>query len=120
MKTIFRFVNFAVLMIAFIAIGAVAGLAQSPTPTPGPCEDAAGQGAASDKITELYKDKSLAGLKAYVEAGKSFLDKYGPCESAKETSEYFKNNLPKFEDTIRKMEAAKVRADLIAKFNKGL
>ena len=105
-------------MAAFIVLGAVVGKAQ--TSTPGPCEDAAGQAAAGDNITALFKDKTLAGKKTYVEAGKTFLVKYGSCESAKETADYFKTNLPKFEDSIRKIEADKLKADLILRFNKGL
>src|SRR5258708_13648008 len=114
MKTIFRYTNVALLMAAFIALGAVAGMAQTP------CEDADGEGAANGKIQTLFKDKSIAGRKAYVEAGKAFLEKYGDCPSAKELSDYLKPQIPKIEDIIRKMEADKVKGDLTSRFDTAL
>ena len=101
-------------MAAMLALGAVASSAQNP------CEDAEGQGAGSDKITALFKDRSIPGRKAYVEAGKAFLEKYGACESTKDLSDYLKPRIPKEEETIRKMEIEKAKADLLARFNLAL
>jgi len=114
MKTIFRYANLGLLVAAILAVGAVAGMAQDP------CADADGQTAANNKITTLFADKTIAGRKAYVSAGKEFLEKYGACESAKLLSEYLKPQLPKLEETIKKMEEAKVKDELIARFNTAL
>jgi hypothetical protein len=120
MKTIFRYTNPALLMAVIIAFGTAAGLAQDSTPAPGSCEDAAGQVAANDKILELFKDKSLAGRKAYVSAGKAFLEKYGACDSAKQLSDYLKPQIPKLEETIKKMQAEADEGALADQFNAAL
>src|SRR5262245_49399970 len=114
MKAIFRYTNIGLLLAVVLALGAVAGFAQDP------CVDAEGQGSANDKIQELFKDKSIAGRKAYVAAGKSFIEKYGSCESAKELTDYLKGNLPRVENTIRQMEEAEVENKLVARFNGAL
>jgi len=111
MKKIFRYTNIGLLMAAILAIGAVAGFSQDA------CADAEGQGAANEKITTLFKDKTIAGKKAYVAAGKAFLEKYGACESAKDLSEYLKPRIPKEEENIRKMEEAEKKAALYTRFD---
>lgn len=114
MKTIFRYTNLAVLLTAIFALGAAAGMAQNP------CEDAEGQLAANNKITDLFKDKTIAGRKSYLEAGKSFLEKYGECPSAKDLAEYLKPQLPKLEVTIKQMEADKAESELTVPFDAAL
>jgi hypothetical protein len=114
MKTIFRYTNIGLLMAAFFAVGAVTSFAQDA------CADTDGQNAANDNIQTLFKDKTIAGKKAYVAAGKSFLEKYGACESAKDLAEYLKPRIPKIEDDIKKMEEAAVKDALVKRFNAGL
>jgi hypothetical protein len=114
MKTIFRYTNIAALMAAFIVLGAVAGFSQDP------CADAAGLTAAQDNIQTLFKDKTLAGRKAYVDAGKAFLEKYGTCESAKDTADYFKANIPKLEEVIRQKQRDEDIAKLTTPFDAAL
>lgn len=98
-------------MAAIFAVGAVAGFAQDP------CTDSEGQNAANDNIQKLYKDRTIVGRKAYVSAGKAFLDKYGACESAAALSVYLKERLPKEEDTFRKMEDADAKDKLYKRFD---
>lgn len=117
MKTIFRYTNLAILIAAIFALGAMAAFAQ--TATPSPCEDPA-QGVARDKITELFKDKTLAGRKAYLEAGKAFLERFGACDSAKDMSEYLTPQLPKLEGVIRDMQKKDDIAALTTPFDAAL
>jgi hypothetical protein len=119
MKSIFRYANIAVLVAAFTMLGAVAGLAQDPTPAPGPCGDP-DLGASRDKITALFADKTLAGRKAYVEAGKSFLEKYGSCDSAKDMVDYLKPQLPKMEERIKNEEKLAEETRLTVPFDNAL
>ena len=101
-------------MAAFIALGAVAGLAQDP------CTDADGQTALSDKVRELFPKKDLDSQKAKIDTGKQFLEKYGSCDSAKEFSDYLKTSIPKWEDTYAKAVAADIENKIVARFNTGL
>ena len=114
MKTIFRSLNMGIILASIIVLGAVAGFAQDP------CTDAEGQNAANDKIQTLFKDKSITGRKAYVEAGKAFLEKYGTCATAKELADYLTPQLPKIEEIIKNMEGAKAKGALTARFDTGL
>ncbi len=101
-------------MAAFIVLGAVAGFAQDP------CADAEGQTTLGDKFRAQFSDKSIDGRKAAIETGKQFMEKFGSCESAKELADYLKLQMPKMEEGLKKAIEAKEKADLIAKFNKGL
>ncbi len=114
MKTIFRYTNIALLIAAIFAVGAVVTYAQDP------CTDAEGQAAANDKIQALFKDKTIPGRKAYVAAGKAFLEKYGACDSAKDLSDYLKPRIPQAEETIRKMEEQAAKDALVGKFDSAL
>lgn len=114
MKTIFRYTNIGLLLAVVIAFGAVAGFAQNP------CEDADGQTVLGDKVRAEFKDKTIDGRKKFVETGKQFLEKYGACEAAKELVDWLKINVPKNEDTIKKMIADKAEADLTARFDKAM
>jgi hypothetical protein len=112
MKKIFRFANIGLMLAAIIALGAIAGIAQTD-----PCTDVDGQGAANDNIQKLFKDTSLAGLKAYLGAGKAFLEKYGACDSAKDLSEYLRPQLPKLEELIKKKQADVDKQALLVRFD---
>src|SRR6267143_477887 len=114
MKTIFRFANIGLFLAVIIALGAVAAAAQDP------CTDADGQTALSDKVRELFTHKDLASLKARIDAGKQFLDKYGACDSAKEFSDYLKTNIPKWEKAYADGTEKAAKDALIARFNNGL
>lgn len=117
MKTIFRYANIAVLSAAFIVLGSTAGFAQDPPKDP--CTEPE-QATARDKISTLFTDKTLAGRKSYVAEGKAFLERYGACESAKDMVDYLKPQLPKLEDTIKKMEADQKKAALLTPFDAAL
>ncbi len=101
MKTIFRHTNAALLLVAFIALGAVASLAQDATSSPNPCEDSAGLNALDTKIRDLLSKTDLESRKAKIENTKQFLVKYGSCEPAKEFANYLTPLLPKWEDSYR-------------------
>jgi hypothetical protein len=101
-------------MAAVVALGAMVASAQNP------CEDAAGLTAADADVRELLKDKSLPGRKKYVEAGKAFVQKYGSCEPAKDFAGWLTTNLPKTEETIKKMELDLVEGALVARFDNAL
>lgn len=114
MKTIFRYVNAAAILAAFIVFGAVATIAQDP------CADAEGQTALGDKFRAQFPDKSIEGRKAAIETGKQFMEKYGSCDSAKELGDYLKAQIPKMEDGLKKAIDAKKENDLVTRFNNAL
>jgi len=121
MKTIFRYANLAVMTAAFTILGAVATMAQDPTPAAtDPCGDAAGQTAASDKIREIFAKPDLDSLKTRIDLGKQFLEKYGACDSAKDFSDYLKTNTPKWEKTYADKKDAAGKKALIDRFDNAL
>lgn len=121
MKRIFRYANIAVLIAAFIVLGAVAGFGQDPAPTTkDACSDAEGQTALSDKVRELFQKPDLDSLKLRIDTGKQFLDKYGACPPAEEFSTYLKTNTPKWEKTYADKKAAAEEKALTDPFDAAL
>lgn len=118
MKTIFRYANSGLLAAAMIALGAVAGLAQDP------CADTAAFNAAENAAREANKDKSIAGRKKFVEAGKLLLEKYGTCykseDPAADYGPWVKRQIPINEAKIKEMEEAAYREALLGRFNNAL
>jgi len=113
MKSIFRYVNISVLLAAVLAISAVAGFAQAP------CEDAAGMQALDAKFRENY-NKDLAARKIALDAGKSYIEKYGSCEVATDFVTYLKNYLPKMEDRIKADELKGQQAVVLTRFDNAM
>ncbi len=114
MKTIFRQLALGLMMAAFIALGAVAGFAQDP------CSDADGQGKLYDRFGELFTKTTIDDKKATIAAGKQFLEKYGSCESAKDSSDYLKTAVPALEKALAaRIESERFNA-LLTKFDNGL
>ncbi|MFT3744299.1 MAG: hypothetical protein QM785_08385 [Pyrinomonadaceae bacterium] len=114
MKTIFRYTNVAVLTAMIFAAGALGTWAQDA------CGDAAGQTASYDNFLEKFKVKTIEGRKAFIEAAKQFMDKYGACDSAKENAAYFKAQIPKWEDAVKKMEEEARKTALVTRFDNAL
>jgi hypothetical protein len=120
MKTILRSVNMAVLLTAIMAVGAVSGFAQDPIPNPA-CTDAAGITDLDAKWRAAWADKSLAGRKNFVDVGKQFLEKYGACDSQKESIDWLKTKVADTETkTIPEMIRVQVEQALVARFDNGL
>lgn len=94
MKTIFRYANLSLLLPAMLALGTVAGIAQNP------CEDAEGLTKLGDSVREKYAVKTIEGRRAFLDAGKQFLEKYASCEPGKELGEWLKIQVPKNEKTL--------------------
>ena len=117
MKTIFRYTNVALVLAAFIALGAVAGMAQNP------CEDADGITSLGDKFRADFALKTIEARKTAIDEGKQFLEKYGACtsvEAAKDLIDYLKEKLPGIEKAYLARLAAEVEAKDVAKFNDAL
>jgi hypothetical protein len=111
----------AILFAAFLTLGAVAGFAQDPTPAP--CEDKAGQDALYQKFLDKFPDKSIEGRKIWLATAKQYVAQYTNCssvESVKTGLDYFNPNIPKWQDTIVKLEIQRDKDALIARFNSGL
>ncbi|HKX84297.1 MAG TPA: hypothetical protein VJL58_08760, partial [Pyrinomonadaceae bacterium] len=90
MKTIFRFLSLALV----VSFGAVAGFAQDQ------CADVDGQNAIYTPFTEVYNKKpyTIADTDKAIELGKSFLEKFGSCESVKDQVTFVKGWVPKLEE----------------------
>jgi hypothetical protein len=118
MKKIFRSFDLAVILAAILVAGATIGFGQDP------CADTAGQDALSGKIRELFpKIKTdLPSLKAIVESGKQYTEKYGACTSdaIKEFNTYLSTNLPNWEKSAKALDLAATQKPYIDKFNNGL
>ncbi|MFL6375183.1 MAG: hypothetical protein ACJ73D_10995 [Pyrinomonadaceae bacterium] len=116
-KTIFRLTYAGLLMAAFLAFGAVTGVAQDPN-----CTDVAGQNAMQDEFDTLYK-KGAADLVARqkaIDSGKAFLDKYGSCDTTKERSDWLRSKIPGFEKQVATAREAQARAAVVDPFNAAL
>jgi len=120
-KTIFRLTTAGLMLAGVIAFGAAAGFAQDP------CTDAAGQTAMQDEYDKLWAGrndpdpaKAVENRKQAINSGKAFLDKYGACASAELRATWLKTNLPKQEETVKKMGADAERGKLVNPFNTAL
>ncbi len=102
------------ILASIIALGAVAGFAQDP------CTDADGQGKLYDSFRELFPKTSIEDKKATIAAGKQFLEKYGACESAKESADYLKTAVPALEKALAARIERERFAALTKKFDDGL
>lgn len=114
MKKIFGYTNIGLLLAAIFAVGTVAGYAQDA------CADADALKAADEKFRTAFADKSIPGRKSAIEAGKSFLEKYGACESGKELGDYLKVQIPKMETALKNAMEAEVKNALTKRFDEGL
>ncbi len=102
------------MAVAFIAVAAGATFAQDA------CEDYDGQAALYEKFNAAYSSKDLQERKTAVDFGKQFLEKYGSCESASDTAAWLKENLPPFEQFIKKAIKDEELGKLFAKFDNGI
>lgn len=112
MKTIFRSTNLLLILAAIIAFGAVAGMAQDP------CTDADGQTKMQDEFDTLYADKKDLNVRQRaIDSGKSFLEKYGNCESAKVRADWLKAQIPKMETNLRIARDLAAENALVGRFD---
>ncbi len=112
MKTIFRSTNLLLMLAAIIAFGAVAGMGQDP------CTDAEGQTKMQDEFDKDYANKTdLSVRRRAIDSGKSFLEKYGSCESAKVRADWLKINIPKMETKLASDRDAKAEGELVGRFD---
>ncbi len=95
MKTIFRLSSLALV----VAAGAVAGFAQDQ------CADVDGQNALYTPFTEVYNKKpyTVADTKKAIELGKSFLEKFGTCESVKPQVDFIQPWIPRLEKRVTEL-----------------
>jgi hypothetical protein len=105
----------ALLLAAILAVGAVAGFAQDP------CTDSAGMNDLDAKVRAAWADKTLAGKKNFVTAGKQFLEKFGACKGQEEFVDWLKVKVPDTETkVIPEMEGKEAKNALIKSFNTGV
>jgi hypothetical protein len=139
MKMILRYANPLLLLVAIMAFGAMAGMAQNP------CEDVdakaaldakfrdnyagdvAGRKAARDAKRDFDVAKDLAQRKTAIAAGKEYLDKFGKCPapvtdppSADPFIEYLSKKIPTMETQIIVDEKLIARNALVVPFNAAL
>lgn len=114
MKTIFRYTNIGLLTLGIFAVGAIGIFGQDA------CADADGQTKLGDQFRSEFAVKTEEGRKKAIATGKTFLEKYGSCESTKELSEYLKGQTPKMEAALAKIIADRIRLERIARFEGAL
>lgn len=114
MKTIFRYANLSLLLAALLALGVVGGMAQNP------CEDAEGLTKLGDSVREKFPVKTIAGRRAFLDAGKQFLEKYAACEPGKELGEWLKVQVPKNEKILAQQIIDEDKARLAGQFDGAL
>ncbi len=114
MKTIFRYTNIGLLTLAIFAAGAMATFAQDD------CTDAAGQTTLYEAFLAKFPVKTIEGRKTHIELGKQFIEKYGSCETAKVNVDYFKEQIPKWEAIVKKMEEEAIKNALLKRFDDSL
>src|SRR4051794_7028138 len=108
MKTIFRCLSTAALVVGMSAVGV---LAQDV------CADTAGQTELSDKFTANYNKTDLPSLKIAIDAGKEFLEKYGACPTQKELVDYYTKYVPGLEKKYKDKTEADKKGKLYERFN---
>lgn len=113
MRKLIRISNVG-LLAAIFAVGGTAAFAQDP------CTDADSQTKLGDQFRAEFADKTIPGRKKAISTGKSFLEKFGTCESTKELTAYLNTQLPKMEEAVKKMEDAEAEKKLIDRFNAAL
>jgi hypothetical protein len=96
----------------FVTAGSTVSFAQAGCDNPEEIE------ALDKKIRETYP--KLATRKQAIEAGKTFLEKYGACEAPKEFADWVKAQMPKWEESVAKKEAADKLGALFTKFDAGI
>jgi hypothetical protein len=112
MKTIFRSLGMGMLLTGAMAVGAYGQEAAACAETGA----ADAQAALQEKIRSTYASDK----KAAIEAGKQLLEKYGTCAFSAEFVAWLNPQLPKWEQSIKAAEDAKVRSAIIARFDDGI
>lgn len=111
MKTFLRFTGSAALAVTFMALGQLSAFAQDP------CADADGQAALYGKFTELYPKTDLPSREEALNTAKSFVEKFGACETVKEQIDYFKTAIPAMEKAINDIKVRRERAELFKRYD---
>ncbi|MEO7674616.1 MAG: hypothetical protein ABIU09_11135 [Pyrinomonadaceae bacterium] len=112
MKTTYRFLCSAVLLLAFV------GLAVSQEAAPNPCADTDAITAADAKVRTNYP--KIETLKVALDAAKEYLGKYETCEVSKEFVGWLKINIPVWETDLKAHEGFVWRKPRVEKFDKGI
>jgi hypothetical protein len=112
MKTIFRTFGIVALLAVFLAVGGLSAFGQD-------CDTAAIE-AQYGLVTANYKSQDLATFKKAVEAAKTFLEKYGTCEPAKESADWVKKKLPDWEKSLADWEGAAAKAAVLGRFDQAV
>lgn len=113
MKTIYRQLFFAAILVAAVASGSLVANAQGADP----CENAT---AVYGEWTKLFELKDLASRKATIEKGKDFVSKYSNCEATKDGAKFISDSLPGLEENYRKLVARAEENALLKKFDEGM
>lgn len=82
------------------------------------CDDTDGMNALDAEIRKNYPKNAT--VKAAIDAGKSYLEKYGACEVAKEFVDWMKVQMPKWEERHKKWEVDQKLAALYKRFDAGI
>jgi hypothetical protein len=111
MKTIFRAFGLSAVLLALFVVGGVTAIAQDA------CGDVDAINAQYQLVLDNYKSQDLATFKKAIDAAKTFQEKYGACEVAKDNATWIKNNLPKWEARAAEWEKGAARKAVTDKYD---
>jgi hypothetical protein len=111
MKTIFRTFGFGVLMAALLAVGGVSAFGQDA------CGDVDAINAQYQVVLDNYKSSDIPTFQKAIEAAKTFLEKYGTCEVAKQNVDWVKKKLPTWETDLVRIKDAAAKSDVGGRFD---
>lgn len=114
MKTIFRSFGLGALLAAVFAVGGISAFAQDA------CGDVDAINAQYQVVLDNYKSQDDATFEKAIEAAKTFLEKYGNCEVAKQNVDWVKKKLPGWEKDLPIRKNAKIRGAIFSRFDEAI
>ena len=112
MKTILKTFSFVALSAAIFIVGGSNAFGQSDA-----CADVDGMNATYQTVLDNYRAKDSATFQKAVDAGKSFLEKFGSCDVAKQNADWVKGRMPGWEKALADMKIQEVRQPIFNRFD---
>lgn len=112
MNKIIRSTGMGFLLAGVFAVGGMTAYAQNP------CEDYDGNAKLDAQIRENYPNDATKPVA--ITAAKEYIEKYGACEPFKDFADWLKPQVPKWEERVQFLEAAKWLTPRFKSFDDGI